>query len=240
MAFKNNLPKHVAIIMDGNGRWATDQNKPRAFGHHKGVDRVHEVVKCAREIGIQFLTLFAFSSDNWKRPAHEVAILMKLMSSYSLSKARDLASADIAVKFVGDRTRLNKNLLNAMLEMEQVTKAGGTMLLQVAIDYNGKAEIVRAVNRVLHAEKNQRTFSEISETEIQENLDTHLSPSVDLLIRTGDECRLSGFLLWQVAQAEICFCKKMWPDYTSTQFLSDLEWYRQRERRFGAVSSTVE
>lgn len=237
MATQQNLPKHVAIIMDGNGRWAELQGKRRTEGHHAGAKVVRKIVEAAAESGVRYLTLYAFSTENWNRKAYEREALMRLFKQYTKNEPHELAKQGIAVRFLGEHSRLAPSLQQAMKDMETITALGDRMLLQIAFSYGGRDEIVRAVNKL------RATISDadeiITEVDFSLALDTASAPDVDLLIRPGAEMRLSGFLLWQAAYAELRFRDELWPDYTSEMFREDLAWYASRQRRFGLEAADL-
>ena len=230
-------PRHVAVIMDGNGRWGENRKRSRTFGHKAGTEVVRKIVQAALANGISFLTLYAFSSENWNRRGYEVRAIMRLFHSYTEKEAQALAKAGVAVRFIGDRSRLAPTLQKSMENMEKVTALGDKMLLQICISYGGRDEIVRAVNKLRRADFG--ADDDFSELDITNALDTHGTPDVDLVIRTGGERRLSNFLIWQTIYAELCFRDELWPDYTEEMFAADLAWYNSRQRRFGQEKSKM-
>ncbi len=214
---------HVAIIMDGNGRWATQQGLPRIAGHRAGAESVRRAVETAPSLGISVLTLYAFSSDNWRRPASEVSALMRLFSRYLVQECDRLIQNGVRLQAIGRRDRLSAPLVALLEKVERKTAGGKKLLLRVAIDYSSRQAILDAV----------RNADEISE----ESLSQRLGPDVDLLIRTSGEQRLSDFLLWECAYAEMLFTRRMWPDFGASDLTEAVEEYHRRERRFGAVTA---
>lgn len=235
MAEENKVPRHVAIIMDGNGRWGERCGKRRTDGHKAGAKRAQEIIKTAAEADVKYLTLYAFSTENWKRLGYEIEVIMKLLRNFStLKQANALRRAGISVKFIGDHVRLDRTLQTAMKIMEKNTMTGNRMHLQVAISYGGQDEIVRAVNRLTCSPK------DVTAVDIADCLDTKGVPDVDLVIRTGGYHRLSNFMLWQTAYAELRFVDTLWPDYSSEHLLDDLVWYQAQQRNFGEVKVAAE
>ncbi len=214
---------HVAIIMDGNGRWATQQGLPRIAGHRAGAESVRRAVETAPSLGISVLTLYAFSSYNWRRPASEVSALMRLFSRYLVQECDRLIQNGVRLQAIGRRDRLSAPLVALLEKVERKTAGGKKLLLRVAIDYSSRQAILDAV----------RNADEISE----ESLSQRLGPDVDLLIRTSGEQRLSDFLLWECAYAEMLFTRRMWPDFGASDLTEAVEEYHRRERRFGAVTA---
>ena len=234
------LPRHVAIIMDGNGRWAQSRNKPRLFGHKEGAGSVREVVQTAREIGIEVLTLYAFSSENWKRPEQEVSGLMSILSSYLNSELNRMLQNGIRLRCIGDITRLPEGPRSTLLETIEKTAGNADMTLNLALSYGARDELTRAVRRLAaDCVAGVRKAEQIEPADIDACLDTAGLPDPDLLIRTGGEARLSNFLLWQASYAEIYFTEVMWPDFRGDQFLQAIADFQHRERRFGKTSAQV-
>ncbi|PZX19903.1 undecaprenyl diphosphate synthase [Palleronia aestuarii] len=230
------VPRHVACIMDGNGRWATQRGKPRLFGHHAGARRVKEIVRACPNFGVKYLTIFAFSTENWKRTQTEVAGLMKLFRRYIQREARDLLAEGVRVRFIGDRVRLDPKLVRMMDELELLTSQNDLVHLTVALNYGGRDELGRATKRLANEVQAGRLDpADVDETTLARFLDTHVLPDPDLVIRTSGEARISNFLLWQSAYAEYEFIDTLWPDFTSEIFGDILASYAQRDRRFGAV-----
>ena len=226
------LPNHLAIIMDGNGRWATARARPRSTGHRAGAEAVRRVVRAARERGIEVLTLYAFSSDNWRRPQREVALLLALFARYLRSETVELAAKGIALTVIGRRDRLPAALQGAIAEAEGATAGGSAMRLRIAIDHSGRDAILRAAQSAGGAAVGREAFSELVAAA---DGDPAAPPPVDLLIRTGGERRLSDFLLWDTAYAELVFSSVAWPAFTARDLDAALADYAGRERRFGAL-----
>lgn len=237
---KERLPRHVAIIMDGNGRWAKNQNRPRLFGHRAGVESVREIVETCREIGVKYLTLYAFSSENWRRPEEEVYGLMGLLQNYLNSELRKMLQNGVRLLSIGDHSRLPKNVQKTLYTVIEETAQNSSLTLTLALSYGGREEIVRAVKRQLEqCQAGKVDSSEISEDSFGQCLDTCDLPDPDLLIRTGGEARLSNFLLWQLSYAEIFFTDTMWPEFRRNMFLNVLLEYQNRERRFGRIGDQL-
>ncbi len=230
-------PKHVAIIMDGNGRWAQSRGRPRLFGHHAGARRVREVVESCPRLGIKYLTIFAFSTENWKRTQAEVAGLMKLFHRYITRELRELNKENVRVRFIGDRERLDIKLQHLMDEMEEVTQNNDRVHLTVALNYGGRDEVTRATRLLAEDVANGVLKPEDVDVEtLPRYLDTRVLPDPDLVIRTSGEARISNFLLWQSAYAEYEFIDTLWPDFTSAELERLCRSYGKRDRRFGAVT----
>lgn len=226
------LPAHVAIIMDGNGRWATARGRPRGAGHRAGAEAVRRVVRAARERGIGVLTLYAFSADNWRRPPREVALLLALFARYLRSETTELAASGIALTVLGRRDRLPAALQQAIAEAEEATAGGSAMRLRIAIDHSGRDAILRAAERAGGLALAREEFSALVAAA---DGDRSPPPPVDLLIRTGGERRLSDFLLWDTAYAELAFSSIPWPAFAAPDLDAALADYAARERRFGAL-----
>ena len=220
---------HLAIIMDGNGRWAKRQGKERSFGHKEGAKKVREITKYAAKMGIKYLALYAFSTENWNRPKAEVTVLMKLLSKYLHSEIPTLLENNIRFDVIGDISKFSASLQKEIAYAKEMT-AHCTGLRQIlAINYGAQDEILRAINKSLQA------HNEITKEILESNLDTSGIPAVDVLIRTGGDCRLSNFLLWQAAYAELFFSKTLWPDFSVGELETIVSEYKQTERRFGGV-----
>jgi undecaprenyl diphosphate synthase len=229
---------HVAIIMDGNGRWATSRGLERLKGHVKGVDRVRDVIRAAPDFGVDCLTVFAFSTENWKRTEREVTGLMNLFKRYIRGEAATLDEDNVRVRFIGDRTPLDKKLNSLMSELEVLTVKNTGLKLTIALNYGGRDEITRAVARITKAANMGMIKPEdISEHMIGNFLDTADLPDPDLIIRTSGEYRTSNFLPWQACYAEYVFTDTAWPDFTVPELVKILTQFRERDRRFGAVAS---
>jgi len=236
----NRLPRHVAIIMDGNGRWAQKRRQPRLFGHKAGAKSVQNIVKTCREIGIEYLTLYAFSSENWRRPEQEVSGLMTILKNYLESELPRMQKNDIRLMSIGDRHKLPESVRESLERVIEATSANAKLTLNLALSYGGRDEIVRAVKAIsARCLLREITPEQVSDQMISENLDTCHMPDPDLLIRTGGEARLSNFLLWQASYAEIYFTEIMWPDFREEVFIQALLEYQSRERRFGRTGDQV-
>jgi undecaprenyl diphosphate synthase len=220
------MPRHVAIIMDGNGRWAKKRMLPRAMGHKRGVETVRNIVRAAGELGLETLSLYAFSSENWKRPEDEISDLMGLMRDFIKSDLDEFASNDVRLKIIGNYKALAPDIVEMLEESIARTAKNSRTTLAVALNYGAQDEIVRAA-RAAAAQ------GEISEAAIEANLDTADSPPLDLLIRTSGEQRLSNFMLWQAAYAEFWFTDTLWPDFNKDELAAALDAFARRERRFG-------
>jgi undecaprenyl diphosphate synthase len=229
-------PHHVAIIMDGNGRWATQRGRPRLFGHHAGAKRLREIVEACPDCGVQYLTVFAFSTENWKRTQVEVAGLMTLFRRYITKEMRVLREAGVRVRFIGDRLRLDPSLIDLMSELEAQTAHNTALHLTIAINYGGRDEVARATKRLAQDVAAGRLDPDaVDEETLPKYLDTCVLPDPDLVIRTSGEARISNFLLWQSAYAEYEFVDTLWPDFTSEEFARLCRSYGGRDRRMGAV-----
>jgi undecaprenyl diphosphate synthase len=237
---KEKLPRHLAIIMDGNGRWAESRALDRMYGHQQGSESVRAIVRASREIGIPYLTLFAFSSENWSRPPGEIQALMELLKQYLVSELRELLDNSIRLLAIGDLTRLPKDVLTTLQETIKKTAHGTGMTLTLALSYGGRDDILQAVRRIIAAIQNQDlTVEEINETLFSKYLWTADLPEPDLLIRTSGELRISNFFLWQIAYTEIYVTPTLWPDFTKEELLQALGNYQTRERRFGLTTGQI-
>ncbi len=231
------VPFHVAIIMDGNGRWAESRGLPRLEGHRRGADRVREIVEKCPDLGVSYLTLFAFSTENWKRPAQEVLGLMRLFRRYIKKEGARLVAEGARVRFIGGRERLDVDLQALMGGLETQTSGNDRLHLTVAINYGGRDEITRATRRMAEAvAAGGLSADEITPATIESYLDTAGLPDPDLILRTSGEYRVSGFLPWQSAYSEFAFVDTRWPDFTADQFAAQVLNFGRRERRFGAVA----
>ena len=231
-------PRHVAIIMDGNGRWATQRGRPRLFGHHAGAKRVREIVEACPDFGVKYLTIFAFSTENWKRTQVEVAGLMSLFRRYITKEMRHLRDQGVRVRFIGDRVRLDAKLIKLMNELEEATSHNTRVHLTIAINYGGRDEVARATKRLAQdVAKGVLDPEQVDEETLPRYLDTYVLPDPDLVIRTSGEARISNFLLWQSAYAEYEFIDTLWPDFTREEFGGLCASYGGRDRRFGAVKT---
>lgn len=231
--YQNENGLHVAIIMDGNGRWANNQGKPRFWGHQAGAERVRQIVEASPKFNISVLTLYAFSSDNWQRPKFEVDFLMNLFQSYLQSEIEKCVENDVKLSIIGRRDRLNP-ALNRLINMaETKTSYGQKLHLRVAIDYSAREAILQAARKI--DQESDISREEFSQLLSGDNFNWDPSPDVDLLIRTGGEKRLSDFLLWECAYAELYFTRTMWPDFNSRHLKRAIQSFHSRERRFGRV-----
>ena len=231
-------PRHVAIIMDGNGRWAQARGRPRLFGHHAGAKRVQEVVEACPSLGIKYLTVFAFSTENWKRTQTEVAGLMNLFRRYIAKEMTALATKNVRVRFIGDRLKLDTKLIKLMDNLEVETECNDGTHLTVALNYGGRDEVARATKRLARDVADGHLDPEsVDEQTLPRYLDTHVLPDPDLVIRTSGEARISNFLLWQSAYAEYEFIDTLWPDFTAAELGGLCERFGRRERRFGTVNT---
>jgi undecaprenyl diphosphate synthase len=228
-------PAHIAIIMDGNGRWAKARGLPRTAGHKRGAEAVRRTVECAREMGVGYLTLYAFSSENWKRPQGEVTDLMGLLRLYLRNEVRTLNKNGIRLKVIGDRSRLGADIVDLIEESEAKTAANVAMTLVLALSYGGRQEIVEAARRLATGVAEGRLSpSQIDDAAVEANLFTAGIPDPDLVIRTSGEKRISNFLLWQCAYAELVFLDVLWPDFGRDDLIAAIRDFHGRERRFGA------
>jgi undecaprenyl diphosphate synthase len=229
-------PRHVAIIMDGNGRWAQMRGRARLFGHHEGARRVKDIVRACPDLGVEYLTIFAFSTENWKRTQTEVAGLMKLFKRYIRREAASLFEENVRVRFIGDRVRLEPALVDLMDGLEMMTADNDGTNLTIALNYGGRDEVTRAARRLAHdVAAGKLDPRAINDETFPRYLDTYVLPDPDLVIRTSGEARISNFLLWQSAYSEYEFVDTLWPDFTPSEFERVLARFGRRERRFGAV-----
>lgn len=236
----NDLPNHLAIIMDGNGRWASDKGKKRIFGHRNGVKAVQKVVEEAAELKIKYLTLFAFSTENWKRPREEIGVLMKLLVSSLKSEFEKLLKNRIKLNVIGNIDQLPKIVQDELNYVINKTKNNSKMTLTLALSYGGREELVSTFIKLASKVKNNIISPEkIDQSIINEHLYTHNLPDVDLLIRTSGEKRISNFLLWQIAYAELYFSNILWPDFNKKHLHKAIINYQKRERRFGKTSEQL-
>jgi undecaprenyl diphosphate synthase len=236
-----NLPGHIAIIMDGNGRWAKKRGLPRVAGHREGVNAVRAVVEGCAELGIGVLTLYTFSTENWKRPADEVSALMRLLMKTLRKELEELVKNNIRMMTIGDITRLPKDAYRGMLEGIETTKSNTGLILNLALNYGGREEILSAVQSIAQSAKQGDLEPEaIDANTVQTRLYTNQLPDPDLLIRTSGEFRLSNFLLWQMAYTEIHITDVYWPDFRRNHLYEAIADYQKRERRFGKVSEQIQ
>ncbi|MCF6279869.1 MAG: isoprenyl transferase [Flavobacteriaceae bacterium] len=235
------VPKHVAVIMDGNGRWAKLRGKPRVFGHKNGVKSVREVIDAAGNAGVKTLTLYAFSTENWKRPKAEVKTLMALLLTSLKKEAKELNKNNIKLQIIGNQESLPKSVLKGLNKVIELTKNNDALTLTIALSYGSREEIVNAIKNISKKiVNNQLSIEEIDENIINNHLYTFTLPDVDLMIRTSGEKRISNFLLWQIAYAELHFTDVLWPDFTKNDFYNALLEYQNRERRFGKTGEQIE
>ena len=231
------VPRHVAIIMDGNGRWAKQRRLPRFAGHKRGVEAVRAIVKACAERGVGYLTLFAFSSENWRRPPDEVALLMQLFIGALENEVQKLHKNGIRLKVVGDTSRFDPKIQTLIAEGERLTAANSGLTLTIAANYGGRWDILQALNRFLEENTSKK---EVQEQDLTPYLAMSYAPEPDLFIRTGGEQRISNFLLWQLAYTELHFTATLWPDFDAAALDEAFASYRQRERRFGRTSEQLQ
>lgn len=233
-----NLPAHVAIIMDGNGRWATRRGLPRALGHRAGVESLREIVKACSSLGIKFLTVYAFSTENWKRPVAEINVLMDLLVEYLMKEIEDLHENNVKVRAIGRIAELPEKAQGALRDAQEHTKNNKGLVLNLALNYGGRNEIVEAVRRIgSDVSADRLRPDDIDEKIISNYLYTSGMPDPDLVIRPSGELRISNFLLWQVAYAEFWYSPVLWPDFRKNHLLEALVDYQNRQRRFGGLKS---
>ncbi len=229
-----NKLEHIAVIMDGNGRWAAKRGLPRNAGHKKGAEVVIEIAKAAKELGVKFLTLYAFSTENWKRSREEVDGLMNLLREYLAKDFKELKENDVRIRFIGERQMLADDIVAKIEELEKSTAQNKSLGLQVALSYGSRQEILHAVKEIASQVKSgDMSLKDIDEQSFSAMLYTAGVPDPDLVIRTSGEQRISNYLLWQIAYAEFFFTKTLWPDFTKTELQEIIESYQTRERRYG-------
>ena len=230
------MPQHVAIILDGNGRWARKKGMPRNYGHVQGAKNVEIICEAAYKMGIQYLTVYAFSTENWNRPKDEVEALMKLLRNYMKTCLTTAKKNRMCVRVIGDKTGLDDDIRNRIAELEEATKDNDGLHFQIALNYGGRDEIVRAVKKTCEkVQAGELEIDGITQEVFGEMLDTHGLPDPDLLIRTCNEQRISNFLLWQLAYTEFYFTEVPWPDFSREELIKAVEAYNHRDRRFGLV-----
>ena len=230
------IPNHVAIILDGNGRWAKAKGMPRNYGHVQGAKTVEVICEEAYKMGIQYLTVYAFSTENWNRPKDEVDALMKLLRNYMKTCLKTAAKNRMCVRVIGDKTKLDEDIRTRIEELEEATKDNDGLHFQIAINYGGRDELVRAVRQIAATtQQGELKAEEISEELIADTLDTKGIPEPDLLIRTCNEQRISNFLLWQLAYTEFYFTPVPWPDFSKEELEKAVEAYNHRDRRYGLI-----
>lgn len=232
-----NIPKHVAIIMDGNGRWAKAKGLPRNYGHMEGAKTVENILEEASNMGIKYLTVYAFSTENWNRPKDEVKALMKLLRTYMKNCIAKSNKNNVRCRVIGDKTRLDEDLQAAIQKLEEATKTNDGMNFTIAINYGGRDEIIRSVKKIAtKVEEGEIKASDITEEVLNQNLDTWELPDPDLLVRTCNELRISNFLLWQLAYTEMYFTEVAWPDFSKEELIKAIEAYNHRDRRYGGLT----
>jgi undecaprenyl diphosphate synthase len=235
------LPSHVAIIMDGNGRWARKRLLNRIKGHEKGADTVRTIVRVCRQLGIPYLTLYAFSTENWQRPRQEVKALMALLKRFLNAELPELIKQDIRLQAIGQLERLPEDVRRTLQSTLDATRANQGLTLNLALSYGGRDDIVQAVKQVAQRiESGELSSDAIDAASIGQHLYTATMPDPDLLIRTSGEMRVSNFLLWQIAYSEINVTPTLWPDFSADEFIAILKDYQRRDRRFGAVTSEIQ
>ena len=229
----NNIPQHIAIIMDGNGRWATERGKERSYGHQAGVEAVRRITSECTRLGVKYLTLYTFSTENWNRPADEISALMGLV----LTSLEDeiFMKNNVRFRVIGDMKRLPDAVQQKLRETEEHTAKNDAMTMVIALSYSSRWEITEAVRQML-----AEGVQDVTEETVRQHLCTNFMPDPDLLIRTGGELRISNYLLWQIAYSELYFCDTYWPDFDETQLHKAIESYQHRQRRFGKTEAQVE
>lgn len=232
------VPKHIAIIMDGNGRWARKRLMPRIAGHKQGIETVRSIIKACSELGVNFLTLFAFSSENWRRPAEEVTFLMQLFAGALEQEMDKLHENGIRFKVIGDITRFEPRIIEFIQQGERLTENNVKLTLTIAANYGGRWDILQAMKKMI--EKYPELSAPFKESDLDQYLSMHYAPEPDLFIRTGGEYRISNFLLWQLAYTELYFTDTLWPDFDEREFELAIQSYRLRERRFGRTSEQIQ
>ena len=238
MSEKRAIPKHVAIIMDGNGRWAKQHGKERYEGHIAGVESVRGAVRAAARNGVKWLTLYAFSTENWGRPAAEVEAIMELFCKSVMGECEDLKRQGVRVRIMGERTRFSERVLAMIDHIESFTEGGERLTLVLAFNYSSRREMVLAIQNIAQmVERGELDAASIDESVVANHLMTGGMPDPDMIIRTSGECRLSNFLLWQASYAEFYFPEVMWPDFTEEEFDKAIDVFMHRDRRYGLVSS---
>ena len=236
-----NVPQHVAIILDGNGRWAKAKGMPRNYGHAQGSKNVERICEEAWRMGIKYLTVYAFSTENWNRPDDEVNALMKLLRNYMKTCLKAAAKNDLKVRVIGDITRLDEDIQKRILELEEATKNNGGLNFQIAINYGSRDEMIRAIRKIAKdCVEGKVDPAEIKEETFEQYLDTKGIPDPDLMIRTSGELRLSNYLLWQLAYTEFYFTDVPWPDFSKEELEKAIETYNHRDRRYGGVKEEEE
>lgn len=232
------VPKHIAIIMDGNGRWAKQKRMPRSFGHARGSQTLEQICDDAKELGIEYITVYAFSTENWKRPKGEIETLMTLLKKYLKDSIKKSIKKNMRVRMIGDIHPLPNDIKERIENLEKATENCNSINLQIALNYGSRDEMIRAIKKiVVNYDRDEISIDEITQEYFSKNLDTRDIPDPDLLIRTSGEHRLSNFLLWQLAYAEFYFINKFWPDFNKNDLIEAIKYYNQRERRFGGIKT---
>ena len=239
-ATQQNMPRHIAVVMDGNGRWANKRHLPRAAGHKAGVGSTRKIVEHCAKKNIEALTIFAFSSENWNRPKSEVSALMALFVSTIMAEVKKLHKKNVCVKFIGDRTRFSEKLQNSINDAEILTTDNSGLHLNIAANYGGRWDVVNACRQIAEQVKNNKTsIQDIDETMFNSFISLSELPAPDLFIRTGGEQRISNFLIWQLAYSELYFVDTLWPDFAEDDLDAALTWYAGRQRRFGKTGQQL-
>lgn len=232
----NNLPRHIGIIMDGNGRWAKKRGLPRSAGHKAGAESLKKIITEANNLGVKYITVYAFSTENWKRPKAEVDYLMNLLMDYLINAEKTLSGENVVIRAIGSRNELSEEMRHQIIKTEEFTKNNTGTVMNIALNYGGREELVNAVRNLSADVKSGKINpKDISEKNIEKNLYTSGQPDVDLLIRTSGEMRLSNFMLWQVSYAEMWFTDKLWPDFKPADLRDAICDFQKRGRRFGGV-----
>ncbi|OBU32669.1 isoprenyl transferase [Photobacterium phosphoreum] len=235
------LPQHIAVIMDGNGRWAKAKGKARVFGHKAGVEAVRKTVSTANRLGIKVVTLFAFSSENWRRPEDEVSLLMELFITVLGREVKRLHKNNIRLCIIGDKSRFSARLQKKITAAELLTEDNTGLVLNVAANYGGQWDILQATKKMMQRVIDQQLdIDSLTEQDLAQGLVTQGLPDVDLLIRTSGECRISNFMLWQTAYAELYFTEQHWPDFDEESLVNAVAWFVNRERRFGCTGEQIQ
>lgn len=232
------IPNHIAIILDGNGRWAKKRGLPRNYGHSQGSKVVEQICEDAYKIGVKYLTVYAFSTENWKRPKDEVEAIMKLLRNYLKTSIKTSQKNNMQVKVLGDKTKLSQDIQDSIRKLEEASKNNTGLNLQVAINYGGRDELIRSIRSLsLDVKEHTIDVKDIDETILEDYLDTKGIPDPDLLIRTSGERRLSNFMLWQMAYTEFYFTDVLWPDFNNVELMKAIEYYNSRTRKYGGIST---
>ena len=234
------IPKHIAIIMDGNGRWAKAQGKPRVFGHKAGVSAVRKTISGAVNLGVKAVTLFAFSSENWRRPEEEVSLLMELFITALSKEVKRMHKNNLRLRIIGDKSQFSARLQRKIADAETLTASNTGMVVNVAANYGGKWDITQAMKAIAtEVKQGDLEVEDITESMVRQHLTMADLPEVDLLIRTSGECRISNFMLWQLAYAEMYFTSEYWPDFDEESLAEAVSWFINRERRFGCTGEQI-